>query len=792
MLADLWLLFFRSGSVRPISSGSVRNFSDLEFRTRAQVRNVRDGGSSTRLKEKMIEILPQLSLIFVPLILTAHSAPILINCGSNSTIYFDGRIWTGDTVAGGNFTLISSAANLSAVTADRTLGPLYSTARVFSEPSTYIFNVSSGGYFLRLHFSSYGPTDFDLTANGLKLLSRFNVTKEIEKKNSSTILKEFFLNSTSIAIFVRFSPIVGNSAFINAVELIPSPDYLFADSAAKIGRGMETMYRVNMGDRVVDSSVDRDLWRSWETDVKFMFSSLAAKTIRNSSIIRYADGNRSAVAPIEVYEEGKTMANEEVVEKRFNVTWRFPVEAGFDYLARLHFCELVFDAANQRVFRIFLDFKAAADNYDIVSRAGGRGRAYSEDFLIIFSQGGTIWLQLGQQFATDVLLNGLEIFKLSRNGNLASAPESDKVGSSGGSTDGAIRSRQWVGISAGIASTAAVTIFGAAAFVLCARAKPPSSAPKRAKPQLSAPKRTEPSRGGRRFSAAEIRAFTKNYDEALVVGTGGFGKVYKGELSDGGLVAVKRAHRYSEQGLVEFETEVAVLSTLRHRHLVSLIGYCDEHGEMILVYEYMALGTLRSHLYGERRGECALMWQRRLEACIGAARGLHYLHTGAEQGMIIHRDVKTSNILLDEEMVAKVADFGLSKGGLTVDRTHVSTAVKGSFGYLDPEYFRRQQLTDKSDVYSFGVVLFEVACARAAVNPALPKEQVNLAEWAAAWQRKGQLAAIADPILLQECSPESLHRFGEIALKCLANEGLSRPTMGEVLWYLERLLEDSL
>lgn len=292
---------------------------------------------------------------------------------------------------------------------------------------------------------------------------------------------------------------------------------------------------------------------------------------------------------------------------------------------------------------------------------------------------------------------------------------------------------------------------------------------------------------------AEILLATNSFDEKTQVGLGGFGKVYKGVLRDGTAVAVKRAYRErcnsgSRQGLTEFQAEILVLTRIRHRHLVSLIGYCEERSEMILVYEFMANGPLRDHLYGSTKPH--LSWKQRLEICIGSARGLHYLHTGTAQGTIIHRDVKSSNILLDENYIAKVGDFGLSRSaGANIDQNHVSTGVKGSFGYLDPEYFRTQQLTDKSDVYSFGVVLLEILCARPVIDRSLSWEEVNLAEWGMKWQKKGHLEKIIDPLLKDEIDSKSLKKFGVTVEKCLAQYGVDRPTMGDVLWNLECVLQ---
>lgn len=289
-----------------------------------------------------------------------------------------------------------------------------------------------------------------------------------------------------------------------------------------------------------------------------------------------------------------------------------------------------------------------------------------------------------------------------------------------------------------------------------------------------------------RFPLAMLQDATRNFDDSLVIGEGGFGKVYGAVLQDGTKVAVKRASPESRQGAREFRTEIELLSGLRHRHLVSLVGYCDEREEMILLYEYMEHGSLRSRLYGRGgAGRAApLSWAQRLEACAGAARGLLYLHTAVDKP-VIHRDVKSSNILLDGELTGKVSDFGLSKAGPVLDETHVSTAVKGSFGYVDPEYCRTRQLTAKSDVYSLGVVLLEAVCARPVVDPRLPKPMSNLVEWGLHWQGRGELEKIVDRRIAAAARPAALRKYGETVARCLAERGADRPAMEDVVWNLQ-------
>lgn len=764
----------------------------------------------------------------------AQSRSFLVNCGANSSVNVDGRRWIGDLVPNDNFTVSSTGVAATDSTANG--DSLYRTARIFYNGLNYTFAGVQGNYFVRLHFCPFpfenynvNESSFSVVANGLKLLADFNVPGEISDKylpvqnsnsNSSSLslVKEYILAINDVLV-VEFIPSKGSFGFINAIEIVPVIGTLVADLVSRVGgsdanvsgRGIETMYRLNVGGQEIRPDQDSDLWRKWEVDSSYMITADAGVEIKNSSNVTYASNNDSSVAPLLVYETARIMSNTEVLEKKFNMSWKFEVDPDFDYLIRLHFCELVYDKANQRIFKVYINNKTAADNFDVYARSGGKNIAYHQDYFdAISAKINTLWIQLGPDTAvgasgTDALLNGLEVFKLSRSGNLA---YDDRIGPTGKSASHLKSWILWLGVGAGVASALIIAIACTCIFCFCksqrnemsnTKDNPPgwrplfmhgavlsSIANAKGGAQTLNGSVAAFTRVGRRFTLSEIRAATDNFDDSLVIGVGGFGKVYKGEIEDGTLAAIKRSNPQSEQGLAEFETEIEMLSKLRHRHLVSLIGFCDEQNEMILVYEFMANGTLRSHLFGS--GFPPLTWKQRLEACTGAARGLHYLHTGADRG-IIHRDVKTTNILLDENFVAKMADFGLSKDGPALDHTHVSTAVKGSFGYLDPEYFRRQHLTEKSDVYSFGVVLFEVVCSRPVINPSLPKDQINLAEWAMKWQRQRSLETIIDPRLRGNSCPESLKKFGEIAEKCLADEGKNRPTMGEVLWHLEYVLQ---
>lgn len=293
-------------------------------------------------------------------------------------------------------------------------------------------------------------------------------------------------------------------------------------------------------------------------------------------------------------------------------------------------------------------------------------------------------------------------------------------------------------------------------------------------------------------SVQVLRKVTKNFAPENELGRGGFGVVYKGEFDDGTKIAVKRmeAGVSSGKALDEFEAEIAVLSKVRHRHLVSLLGYSIEGFERILVYEYMPLGALSRHLFHWKDLKLEpLSWKKRLNIALDVARGLEYLHTLAHQSFI-HRDLKSSNILLGDDFKAKISDFGLVKLAPDGEKS-VVTRLAGTFGYLAPEYAVTGKITTKADVFSFGVVLMEMLTGLMALDEDRPEESQYLAAWF--WNIKSskeKLKAAIDPALdMKEEIFESICAIAELAGHCTAREPNQRPDMGHAVNVLSPLVE---
>jgi serine/threonine protein kinase len=774
-----------------------------------------------------------------------------LNCGSsgNSTTS-DGRTWIGDVDS--KFFSVEHSQNKASLSASAlpqsssAATVPFGNARISLSEFIYIFPVTAGQKFIRLYFypASYlyfnrSNALFSVKAGPFTLLNNFNasLTADADDDLGDTIFREYCVNIEEDQMLnITFTPSVANKysyAFINGIEILSMPTNLYytpGDYAgfSSIGQGMldrienstalEMVYRLNVGGRTMSISEDTGMFRLWSQDHNYFTSYDDLGLPHNDTIkLKFTKKVPAYTAPEEVYRTARTMGANKTLNKSYNLTWEFPVDSGFKYLVRLHFCEFQSEITQvgDRVFLIFIANQTAEEAADVIDWSGGNGVPVYRDYSVLIAAGGkkkmNLSIELGANptnWETDrnnAILNGIEIFKVSEfYGNLAGPnpdplplPPPTVVPPTLPTNSKNSRTTIVAVVGGGVSAVVVLSILGFLIFRQRKRVKDSGfgdGATRWGPFSFSTTMSTKTNRSSlpsalcRYFSLAEIRAATNNFDGVFIIGVGGFGDVYKGYI-DGAVnpVAIKRLKPGSQQGAHEFETEIEMLSQLRHIHLVSLIGYCNDGVEMILVYDYMANGTLRDHLYNTSNRP--LSWKQRLEICIGAAHGLNYLHTGAKH-TIIHRDVKTTNILLDDKWEAKVSDFGLSKMGPTsVSKAHVSTVVKGSFGYLDPEYYRRQQLTEKSDVYSFGVVLCEVLCARAPIMRTADKEQVSLAEWARQSYSSGKIDQIVDPTLKGEIVAECLKKYCEIAVSCLLDNGTERPSMNDVVGGLEFALQ---
>ncbi|KAG7986448.1 hypothetical protein I3843_03G080300 [Carya illinoinensis] len=716
---------------------------------------------------------------------------ILLNCGSSSTNSTspDGRNWEGDSHS--KFSPHNTQTTSTASTATEQIPSVaqvpYMTARIFPNNFTYSFPVSSGLKFVRLYFypATYGAVDksksfFSVTANDFTLLRNFSAYLTMLKLEppAAVVVKEFIipvlrtqcLNITFISL--------NSYAFINGIEVVSIPNNLYMDN--KHGTGI----KLNVGGKDVSGVDDTGMFRRWADDLPYVLIDNFGMTPYDlpNVTIQYTTETPSYTAPEIVYKTFRSMGRNVTANLNSNLTWNF-TQAMYE---------------NDRVFKIFNNSQTAEVNADVILWSGSQGIPVYKDYIVFTPNGNQRKIDLllalhpcvvSKPLLLDALLNGVEIFKLNRSDGSFGGVNLDGLVVPK-SPEGNITLRERKRITPRIMAViiviaVSVIILGFISFRMSKRAKKLGSRKLVGDSNCS----PLPSHLCRHFSFAEIKAATKNFDDGLIIGVGGFGNVYKGYVEDGSCstVAIKRLKSGSQQGAHEFTTEISTLSKLRHRHIVSLIGYCDEDREMILVYEYMNCGTLRDHLYGTDNPP--LTWKRRLDICIGAALGLEYLHTGTNH-LIIHRDVKTTNILLNENWVAKVSDFVLCKIGPTsVSITHISTAAKGSFGYLDPEYFKLQQLTEKSDVYSFSVVLCKVLCARPPLVRTALKKQVNLAEWFRECYHEDKLDEIVDPFLKNGIKPECLKKFVEVTMSCLLHDRSKRPSMRDVVGGLQFALQ---
>ncbi|KAL6338914.1 hypothetical protein AAG906_024065 [Vitis piasezkii] len=288
---------------------------------------------------------------------------------------------------------------------------------------------------------------------------------------------------------------------------------------------------------------------------------------------------------------------------------------------------------------------------------------------------------------------------------------------------------------------------------------------------------------GHWYTLRELEASTNAFADDHVIGEGGYGIVYHGVLEDNTQVAVKNLLNNRGQAEKEFKVEVEAIGRVRHKNLVRLLGYCAEGAHRMLVYEYVNNGNLEQWLHGDVGPRSPLTWEIRMNIILGTAKGLTYLHEGLEP-KVVHRDIKSSNILLDKQWNPKVSDFGLAKL-LGSEHSYVTTRVMGTFGYVAPEYASTGMLNERSDVYSFGILIMEIISGRNPVDYSRPPEEVNLVDWLKRMVTNRNPEGVLDPKIPEKPTSRALKRALLVALRCVDPNSQKRPKMGHVIHMLE-------
>lgn len=285
----------------------------------------------------------------------------------------------------------------------------------------------------------------------------------------------------------------------------------------------------------------------------------------------------------------------------------------------------------------------------------------------------------------------------------------------------------------------------------------------------------------REFSYRELKSATREFHPSRIVGHGSFGTVYKAFFISSGTIAAVKRSRHSHEGKTEFLSELNIIAGLRHKNLAQLLGWCVEKGELLLVYDFMPNGSLDKMLYKEPERGKLLTWSIRYNIVVGLASVLVYLHQECEQ-RVVHRDIKTGNVLLDGNFNARLGDFGLAKL-MDHDKSPVSTLTAGTMGYLAPEYLQYGNATEKTDVFSFGVVVLEVACGKRPIEREGPK-MINLVDWVWGLYSEGKIIEAVDKRLNGEFEEEEMRKLLLLGLSCANPDSAARPTMRRVLQIL--------
>lgn len=773
-----------------------------------------------------------------------------LNCGGPTFINRIARkfiTWRADTDLNNHGSTFVGLANGN----ETIYTTIYQSVRIFDnregKTNTYAIQVSTKGYYwVRLYFVEILYRDvnlrsFNVSLEGTVVLENFNVAKVMQGER-----KEFLIPVTDGTLDISFIRGSIGDPMISGIEVVPVASLFYGLNVSE-NLVLDTLHRISCG---ANSSLQDSLGRIWKTDNGLYSPMVETFVLETNLFIHYEDKliwNAKTVNtapdfhPKEVYQAKRSTVNGYETETNssfpaFPLTYSLQVTPGQSHLIRLGFAELLMQWNRSRVLNVTIDGKLGLSMLDPYSICGFAEPCVS-NLEVMSNPSGILIITISPGaylgYTRDSFLSSLEVFRIRSPLNSSTDLQTEGLSGETDKTNKTDKPSVWQSVWIGALSGTLLSVVFLVILIIFLYfrhrdiMRATLLAQKIEQESLLEPTDALPGTEGlndsllslklsrsvrselystRTFSYKEVKIATSGFSEANVVGRGGFGEVYHGFVGNGVEVAVKRRAVQSKQGEREFRAEVELLSRLHHRNLLGLRGFADQAGHLVLVYDYMPNGTLYDYLRDKDKVK-DLQWKRRLQIAIGAARGLEYLHHGA-MPPVIHRDVKTSNILLDASLNAKVADFGLSKIREVDSKlagepaSHISTIVKGTPGYLDPAYYASQQLSEKSDVYGFGIVMLELLTGRLPIwmdhnsgEGASEAQAVSLREWAAEHLERKDVATLTAPELHLPRAFTSMQLFAELAWRCVSIKTSLRPSMNEVVRELEeaqKLLEEEL